>query len=267
MATELTLFHFDDGRASFEDLAKKNGTTHWGEDELRQALGYATQESFANVIRKAKQACLTLGIATEDHFVRDADGHRLTRFACYLIAMNGDPKKPNVAAAQVYFAALAETFQSHLEHANALDRVMIRDEITDGHKALSSTAKSHGVENYAFFLNKGYMGMYNMSLDQLTAYKGVPKGEVLVDRMDKPELAAHLFRITQTEMRISTKGIRGQRQLETAAEDVGKAVRKTMIENSTPPEELPIAPHIRDMKKQLKGTNKKLSLVDKRKKK
>lgn len=172
MDTELTLFHFDDDRPSFEGLGRQNGATHWHECDLKEALGYQGQESFAKAINRAKQACLSLGLACEDHFLRQPDGtHFLTRFACYLVAMNGDPKKPQVAAAQAYFAVIADTFQSRLEHANAIDRVMIRDEVTDGHKALSSTAKRHGVENYAFFANKGYMGMYNMSLERLTAYK------------------------------------------------------------------------------------------------
>lgn len=264
--TDLTLFHFEDGRQSFEDLGKPNGTTRWAEDDVREALGYEHGESFAKAITRAKQACLSLGIQCEDHFVREPSGkHLLTRFGCYLVAMNGDSKKPQVAAAQVYFAALAETFQTHIDHANSIDRILIREEVTDGQKSLASTAKAHGVNNYAFFQNKGYMGMYNMSLDRLCRLKGAKEGEVLIDRMDKTELAAHLFRITQTDAKIKNDNVRGQVALEKTAHDVGKAIRNTMIELSgQAPEDLPIAPHIREVKRHLKGTSKALESIERK---
>ena len=196
-----TLFHFDKGEPSFEDLGKPNGTTHWHEQVVRESYGYKSDSGFAKAMTRAKQACLALGIESEDHFVRQPDGtYILTRFGCYLVAMNGDPRKVEVAAAQAYFAALAETFQSHLDHADGIDRLLIRDEITDGQKSLSKTAAAHGVQNYAFFQNKGYLGMYNLGLTALCERKGAKKGE-LIDRMGKEEMAANLFRITQTERR------------------------------------------------------------------
>src|SRR5262249_22345393 len=145
--TQLTVFHFEDNQPSFEDLGKPNGARYWIESDLMQALEYQTKANFRKVVTRAMQACLSLGIQTEDNFVLDAGEYKLTRFACYLIAMNGDPKKSSVAAAQLYFAALAETFQSRLEHAENIDRVLIREEMTDGLKTLSSTAKRHGVQN------------------------------------------------------------------------------------------------------------------------
>jgi DNA-damage-inducible protein D len=255
-----TLFHFDDGRPGFEDLGKPNGTTHWDEDVLKESLGYESEQAFVKALTRAKQACLALGIQCEDHFVRQPNGkHAVTRFGCYLVAMNGDPRKPEVAAAQAYFATIATTFQDCLEHADAIDRVLIRDEVTDGEKALSSTAKSHGVQNYAFFHNRGYMGMYNMSLSRLREYKGLGPRDKLIDRMGKAELAAHLFRITQTTERISNQNIRGQPRLEQAAYDVGQKVRHTMEELSgTAPENLPAAEDIGQVRRKLKGTRKQL---------
>lgn len=255
-----TVFHFDEDRPGFEDLGKENGATHWDEAILMSALGYESGPGFTKAITRAKQACLSLGIQCEDHFIRQADGkYAITRFGCYLVAMNGDPRKPEVAAAQIYFATIAETFQSCLEHTEAIDRVLIRDEVTDGQKALSSTAKSHGVKNYAYFQNKGYIGMYNMPLERLKRYKGVGIGEKLIDRMGKAELAAHLFRITQTTEKIAKEDIRGQANLERAAYVVGQKVRHTMQELSgTSPEDLPPAEDIGQVRKKLKGTRKQL---------
>jgi len=269
MSTDLSLFHFDDGRQSFEDMGKPNGVTRWHESVLREALGYQSDDGFSKAINRAMQACLSISVACEDHFHRQSDGTYLfTRFACYLIAMNASPKKPQVAAAQAYFAAIAETFQSHLEHSNAIDRVLIRDKITDGQRTLSGVAKAHGVTCYAFFLDQGYRGMYNMSLKELTRYKGVKKNEQLIDRMDKTELAAHLFRITQTEAKIKNEGLQGQVSLEKAARSVGAKVRSTVIEISgKAPENLPIAENIKDVKKKLKGTTKTMKAIDDKKRK
>src|SRR5262245_14583572 len=153
VTTALTVFHFEDGRESFEDLGKPNGIRYWLESDLMRALEYQTAQSFRKVITRAMQACLSLGIPTEENFILTDGQYKLTRFACYLIAMNGDPKKPQVAAAQIYFAALAETFRRHQDHAENIDRVLVRQEMTDGLKSLCSTAKRHGVQNYAFFQN------------------------------------------------------------------------------------------------------------------
>ena len=261
--SELNVFHFEDGSENFENLGKSNGIRYWLECELQTALGYETPGGFRNTITRAMQACLTLGIATEENFILTDGTYRLTRFACYLIAMNGDSKKAQVAAAQVYFAVLAETFQRHQDHPESLDRVMIRREMADGMKSITSTAKRHGVDNFAYFQNAGYRGMYNMNLHQLERFKGVSTKESLLDRMGKDELAANLFRITQTEAKIKKENIKGQQGLEKAAEHVGKTVRDTMISLSgTAPEHLPIAEPIKDVKKKLKDTSKKFKQLD-----
>ncbi len=254
------LFHFDDGRPSFEDLGQPNGTTHWSEEVLMNSLGYESQQSFRKAVMRAKQSCLSAGLQCEDHLVLQPDGsHIFTRFGCYLVAMNGANNKPQVAAAQVYFATLAETFHSHVEHADGIDRMLIRDELTDGQKSLASTAKQHGVQNYAYFHNRGYMGMYNMNLARLCELKGTKDGVQLMDRMGNAELAANLFRVTQTDEKIKNQNIRGQAALEHAAQSVGQTVRKTMIETSgTPPEQLPLSEDIKQVKKKIKGASKKL---------
>ena len=177
--------------------------------------------------------------------------------------MNGDPKKPQVAAAQAYFAAIAETFHDHLEASEGVDRVVVREEVAAGEKSLSKTAQSHGVDSYAFFHNAGYMGMYNMSLSDLKQLKGLPLKDKLIDRMGKVELAAHLFRVTQTDQKIQTENVRGQRNLESTAHTVGATIRRTILElGGKAPEALPLAPPIAEVKKALKDTGKKFKAMD-----
>lgn len=257
-------FSTDDNTISFEEMAIINGENYWLESDVMKVLGYVSKDAFKKVIIKAQQACLSIGIPIEDNFIRtDESSYKMTRFACYLVAMNGDSTKPEVATAQAYFAALADSFQSALEQAHALDRILIREELKDGEKSLASTAKRHGVVNYAFFSNAGYRGMYNMNLNALKLTKKLPAGEQLLDKMGKTELAANLFRITQTDEKIKAMGVHGQKQLEAIAENVGKQVRLTMIKiGGHKPEALPLDMHVKDVKKKLKGTSAEFKKID-----
>lgn len=262
------IFHFEGDKPSFEDLGIPNGSRTWKECDVMQAMGYDSPQGFRKAIVRAMQACLSVGAATEEHFIRDGNEYRFTRFGCYLVAINGDPKKAGVAAAQAYFAKLADTFQSLAEHADGVDRLLIREEMTVGLKALSGTAKSHGVEYYPFFLNEGYRGMYNMNLSDLKRFKGLRPKDDILDRMGKAELAANLFRVTQTDEKIKNEGIQGQVALERAARMVGQSVRRTMEENGgRPPELLPLAPPIQAVKKGIKVADKRFRELDGAKKK
>lgn len=257
------VFHFEGDQPSFEDLGIENGTRTWHESAVMGAMGYDVRETFRKAVRRAMQACLSLGLTTEENFILAGDEYKFTRFACYLVAINGDPKKPGVAAAQAYFAALADSFQTQAEHADGVDRVLVREEITSGIKALNHTAMTHGIEDYARFQNAGYRGMYNMSLRDLEQYKQLGSKEKLLDRMGKTELAANLFRVTQTDQKIQKENITGQVRLEHAAHSVGQTVRRTIQElGGTPPERLPLAAPIGEVKKQLKGASKRFRELD-----
>ena len=269
---ELTLFHLNDNIPSFEDFGKDNGERYWLASDLGWALGYA-EKSFDAVIRRAMTACQTAGIDSLDHFqrleIKDEDGAvaretRLSRFACYLATMNADPKKPAVASAQVYFTLLAKSVQEHYEAAEDVERVAWRGEVSEREKTLSATAKMHGVTDYALFQNAGYRGLYNMNLRELKKKKA---GEYLIsgsllDYMGTTELAANLFRITQTSERIRKNGIHGQKNLEEAHEMVGKRVRQAMLDISgTAPETLPLQNKISEVKKRIKQTQKRLAQI------
>lgn len=244
--TDIDLFHFDGDRPNFEGFAQENGFKFWPASKLMDCLNYSTMTPILKAVNNAIAGCATLGIPIEENFKENAHPEfgkdwKLSRFACYLTVMNSDPRNPRVAQAQAYFITMAEAFRQYVQEADSVERVLIRGEISDREKALSGTASAHGVEQYPFFQNAGYRGMYNMDLAQVRQRKGVPSGRSPLDFMGKTELAANLFRITQTDAKIRNEDVRGQRPLERAAETVGRAVRNTMIEVSgTVPERLPI---------------------------
>lgn len=261
-----------EGTGSFEDLGQENGQRFWWQRDLMAHLGYTNTQSFAKAVGKAMAACTTLGIDVAQNFQhcdRTIDGElvpdcKLSRFACYLTAMNADTKKPEVAKAQAYFATLAEVTRQYLLRAENVERVLIRDEVTDASKAMVSAAKGAGVQNYAFFTNAGYLGLYNLSLKKLQLRKGVVG--TLFDVMGKQELAANLFRITQTEAKIKKDAVRGQTALESTAHEVGRHVRNTIKQiGGTMPEDLPLAENIRVVRSGLKKTHKELQKMDKKK--
>jgi DNA-damage-inducible protein D len=271
MMTSLTL-KFDDEHHDFEAYGQGEGTRFWYARDLMQALGYENFDTFTKTcINKAIGVCMTLKIAVLENFIdhkREIDGkacldYKLSRFACYLIAMNGDPKKPQVAAAQALFASMADAMRKYIENSDNVERVLIRDDVSERERALSGVAHSAGVVQYTYFQNAGYRGMYNMDLRRLRQFKGIESDRSLLDFMGKQELAANLFRITQTEARIRNDNIHGQRALENAAQDVGRSVRETMIKTSgSRPEHLPIAEDIKVVRKGLKSAEKHFAKLD-----
>ena len=268
--------YFDVESPLFEDQSKENGFTSWSARQLAKMLGYKDYANFKNAINKAQQVCLSLEINLSEHFRQEVvieDGKeiqdiRLSRFACYLVVMNGDPKKIQVAKAQAYFATFAEACRRYIEQTEHVERVLYRDEISEREETLASTAKKHGVEHYSFFQNAGYRGLYNMNIKALRSLKKISQKRSPLDFMGKEELAANLFRITQTEAKIKNEGVRGQRALENTAHNVGRTVRRTMEEISgTKPEHLSTSEDIRKVRSGLKSTQKGLSKIDSTKKK
>lgn len=272
---EEDVFHFDDSRPHFDGLCRKNGITYWYARDFMKMIGYQTFSSFQKAVQKAIASCTTLGIDILENFQqvdREIDGklekdYKLSRFACYLTAMNGDSKKSEVARAQAYFAAVAETFKRYIDQAEDVERVLIRDEISLHEKSLSGVAKKAGVTEYHFFQNAGYRGLYNMNMSDLKNRKGLigkESSRSLLDFMGKQELAANLFRVTQTEAKLENEGIRGQKAAERAAEAVGRKVRETMIEISgSTPESLPLARDLKQVKGDLKASSKEFKRLDK----
>lgn len=257
----------------FEAFSHSNGQLYWSARELMTFLGYSDWGTFRRrVIERAWTACLNLDLPVSEHF-RDTkaeiDGKQvpdlqLTRFACFLVAQNGDSKKREVARVQGYFAALAEAFREHEQESDEVERLLLRGEITEDEKALVRTAKSHLVENFAYFVNSGYQGMYGMGISRLRQIKGVPSNRSPLDYMRPTELAANQFRITQTDEKIRNDNIQGQRALEVTAEHVGRTVRNTMIELSgTAPESLPAGEDLKLVKSDLRRASRGFTKIDK----
>lgn len=268
MTTDVEVFHFEADRPSFESLGRQNGFRYWLASDLMRLLDYTTMQPILNAVNKAMAACAQLNIPISENFceAKTATGgrdYKLSRFACYLTVMNGDPKKPMVAKAQAYFITMAEAFRQHVQESDSIERVVIRGEVSDREIALSATVHARGIETIQFFQNAGYRGMYNLDLRQVRAKKGVPDGRSVLDFMGKAELAANLFRITQTEEKIRNEDITGQRPLERAAETVGRGVRNTMIELSgVAPERLAPEEDIKKVKSALKRTGKEYAKLD-----
>lgn len=272
--TDITPFDTaEEGTGGFEDFGHDNGTRWWWQSDLRDCLGYESGKSFDKAVGRAIAACTALGISVPDNFKHDyrtiddeqvADC-RLSRFACMLIAMNGDPTNPIVAKAQAYFLTWAEAARQIAIQAEHVERVVERDELARQERSLAGTAKGAGVSDYALFQNAGYRGLYNMNFRDLRVRRGVPDGRTILDFMGREELAANLFRITQTDSKIRREKVRGQHSLERAAEDVGRHVRKTIRDlGGVMPENLPLSSDIKVVKSDLKKTKTAFEKQDKK---
>lgn len=265
----------DNSFPSFEDFKNQNGITYWWASDIMKMLSYPDMNSFQKVIDRAIKALISLNISIYENIIpqaRELEGstvqdYKLTRFACYLVVMNGNPKKPEVASAQVYFAQQTRKFELFIQGNEDIERVAIREEITEGNKSLSSVAKKAGVEDYAKFQNAGYLGLYNMPNWQLAKKRSIDSKNLL-DSMGRMELAANLFRITQTEERIKNQNITGQAALESTHYNVGRSVRDIVIENTgSVPENLPQSKIIPELKKELKKGHKNMLKEDRNNKK
>jgi len=245
----------------------KNGGEYWMGRDMQLVLGYEKWDKFEMVIKRASEACESAGVDVNDHFLQtgklivagkgaqlEKRDYFLTRYACYLVAMNGDSSKPEIGTAQTYFAIQTRK-QEQLEKLSSSEkRLLLRERVKDANKHLNSAAKNAGVQNYALFHDAGYRGLYGMGLTAIKERKRIERKESPLDRMGRAELAANEFRITQTEEALIRENIKGQKPAEQTHEKIGKKVRATIHElGGTMPENLSPEPSI----KRLEASNKK----------
>ncbi len=263
----------------FESIrhVNKYGQEFWYARDLQIALGYTEWRNFCKVIEKAKEACRGSNNAVSDHFVdvnkivnagatsKDIGDIQLSRYACYLIVQNGDPRKKVIALGQTYFAVKTrqqELIENYENLSEDQKRIAIRQEMKEHNKMLVAAAKDAGVEttlDYAIFQNYGYMGLYGgLKASDIKERKGLKKSQDILDYMGYEELAANLFRATQTEAKLRRENIQGKQEANKTHFEVGKKVRDTIKDlGGTMPEDLPtpeksIQQLAREQKKKLK---------------
>lgn len=247
---------------TFESIKHVNeyGQEFWYARDLQVALGYKRWDKFVNVISHAFSACQKSGNDVDDHFSqvgkmvdlgsgarREIEDYMLSRYACYLIVMNGDSRKKVVAVGQTYFAVktrqqeLTENYEDLTEEQK---RLAIRSEMKQHNTSLADAAHDAGVIkpiDYAIFQNYGYMGLYGgMKARDIADKKGLKKGQNILDHMGSTELAANLFRATQTDEKLRRDHVQGKAEANATHYEVGQKVRQTIKElGGTMPEDLP----------------------------
>ncbi|MBR6421524.1 DNA damage-inducible protein D [bacterium] len=246
----------------FENIKHVNeyGQEFWYARELQPLLEYSQWRRFAEAIERAKTACANSGHDVADHFAevgkmveigsgtkRNVEDYELSRYACYLIVMNGDPRKEVIALGQTYFAVKTrqqELIEDYEKLTEEQKRLAIRNEMKRHNIALADAAHKAGVQqpiDYAVFQNYGYMGLYNgLKAQDIKERKGLKKNQNILDFMGSTELAANLFRATQTEEKLRRENIQNKNEANQTHYEVGKKVRQTIADlGGTMPEDLP----------------------------
>ena len=245
---------------SFEDIkhTDENGVEFWYARELMPILQYSNWQNFEKIVNKAKISCENSNINVLDHFTdiskmvqigsgaeRKQQDYELTRYACYLIAQNGDSRKKVIALAQTYFAVQTRKQEITEKEYSMLTedekRFYQRNLTRKGNYSLNQSAKKAGVKNFDKFHNSGYKGLYNgETADNIAKRKGLRYREDILDNMGSEELAANLFRITQTESRLKKDNIDSEKEANKTHYNIGKNIREVIAKNGgTMPEDLP----------------------------
>ena len=246
----ILLKKIDKNNKSFEDIKHidENGVEFWYARELMPVLQYSNWQNFEKTINKAKMSCQNSDISVFEHFIdinklskraNNAEvkisDYKLTRYACYLIAQNGDSRKKVIALAQTYFAVQTRKQEiSEKEYSMLTEdekRFYQRDLTRKGNYSLNQTAKNAGVKNFDRFHNSGYKGLYNgETADDIAKRKGLRYREDILDNMGSDELIANLFRISQTEQRLKRDKVDTEKRACDTHNKIGKIVRKAIKE-------------------------------------
>lgn len=262
---------FTDTMARLRALRKeaRSGAEYWSAREIQEVLGYAHWRSFDEVVARARQSFLGNRVTPSHHIVeavkmvglgsdasRQVKDYYLSRAACYLVAMNGDPAKPQVAAAQAYFAVRTREAELQSTLSDDEKRLELREKVKNSHKAVSGVAAAAGVrsEKQASFHDARYQGLYGMSRRDVMSLKGLGSKENPFDRMGPLELSANDFQMNLASSTIQAEGLKGEARAISKNREIAKRVRKTMTDSgSVPPEELPTEEPIKQVERRVKA--------------